>query len=231
MSVLTIRQTVPLGPDAHGRDRGRLADDAAASVFRIDAQLERPLDINSAWRSPATQQAMYLAWRAYVEGRGPKPDHGRALPADQSVHCRGYAIDTDDSRYAALLGAHGWFRTAADESWHFEYDRTRDRHRHDGTPTGNGSTSLPEQSEEDEMNPRQIHYKAPGGKIIRALLVPGTGYFVKWTESGATYANNLARNMETNSSSEVTASLFGVFEREAIAQRPKDALTIELAEA
>jgi hypothetical protein len=84
---------------------------------------------------------------------------------------------------------------------------------------------------EEDMSPRQIHTRTKTGKVIRALCVPGTGYFVKWSESGATYANNIAKGFDTGSSVEVTESMFGVFEREAIAMRPKDALSIELAEA
>ncbi len=93
-------------------------------------------------------------------------------------------------------------------------------------------TPPPSPEEEDEMatTPRQIHCQTPDKKVLRALLVPGTGYFVKWTERDATYANNIAQGFDTGSSTEVTPSLFGVFEREAIAQRPKDALSIELAE-
>lgn len=114
---------------------------------------------------------------------------------------------------------------------------TRDRVVGDGAPAGGGAPvditppipDLPEE-EEDTMHPRQIH-AVINGRIHRALLVPGTSYFVKWTESENKYANSLARNMETGDSTEVTASLFGVFEREALALRPRDALSIELAEA
>lgn len=94
---------------------------------------------------------------------------------------------------------------------------------------GGGYTPIEE--EEDTMKPRQIHYTdAATGRVIRALLVPGTGYFVKWTESGSAYANGIAKNMETGTSTEVTGSLFAVFQAEAAAQRPKGALEIDLAD-
>lgn len=96
-------------------------------------------------------------------------------------------------------------------------------------------TPTPTPEEEEDMTPRQIHMADAKGKVIRALIVPGTGYFVKWTEGSTsspapTYANAIARNMETGSSTAVTPSLFAVFEREAIALRPKDSLAIELAD-
>lgn len=99
------------------------------------------------------------------------------------------------------------------------------------TPAGGASTIItnPEE-EEEEMKTRQIHATIDG-KIIRAAIVPGTGYFVKWTESGGTYANAIATGLDTGPSVGVTPSLFGVFEREAIAMRPKGALTIELVDA
>lgn len=138
MSVLTLSQTVDIG---YGR--GRLAPDAAASVRRIDAELGRPLDVNSAWRDPELQDRMYRAWVAYIDGRGPKPNHGRALPSWSSVHCKGRAIDTDDTALGRVLNAHGWFRTASDEPWHYEYFSGRDNHRN--KPAGTGTTDIPEE--------------------------------------------------------------------------------------
>jgi len=128
--MLTLSQTVDIG---YGR--GRLAPDAARSVHRIDAELGRPLDVNSAWRDPVLQDRMYRAWVAYLNG-GPRPDHGRALPSRSSVHCRGFAIDTDDTGLGRVLNDHGWYRTASDESWHYEYFPDRDNHRNQpaGTP-------------------------------------------------------------------------------------------------
>jgi len=144
VSVLTIGQTVYIG---HGR--GRLAPDAAASIARIDAQIGRPLDINSAWRDPELQDRMYEAWIAYIDGRGPKPDHGRALPSWSSVHCKGRAIDTDDQDLGRVLNDHGWLRTASDEPWHYEYFAHRDNHRN--APAGGNATQLPTEESEYEM--------------------------------------------------------------------------------
>lgn len=99
----------------------------------------------------------------------------------------------------------------------------------DYKPFPSPSPAVAPEEEEEMMAPRQIHYTDSEGAVIRALLVPGTGYFVKWTEGQATYANAIAKNMGTGSSTAVTASLFAVFEREALAMRPKDALSIEIA--
>lgn len=87
-----------------------------------------------------------------------------------------------------------------------------------GGSSGGDSKPLPQpekKDEEEEMGtPRQIHY-SKSGKVTRALIVPGTEYFMPWTESGSTYANNIARNMETGSSTEVTESLFNAFKAAA----------------
>lgn len=144
MSVLTIGQTVDIG---YGR--GRLAPDASASIARIDAQIGRPLDINSAWRDPELQDRMYEAWSAYIDGRGPKPNHGRALPSWSSVHCKGFAIDTDDTALARILNDHGWFRTASDEPWHYEYFEHRDYHRNE--PAGGDAVPFPDTGSEYEI--------------------------------------------------------------------------------
>lgn len=126
-AVLTRAQTVDIG-----HSRGRLAPAAAESLARIDAEAGRPLDVNSAWRDPVLQDRMYAAWLAWINGTGTQPNHGRALPSWQSIHCRGMAIDTDDwQQLKKLLNAHGWFQVADDEPWHFEYDPTRDTRKDD----------------------------------------------------------------------------------------------------
>lgn len=87
-----------------------------------------------------------------------------------------------------------------------------------GSTSGGGSSTAPgippTIEEDEEMTPRQIHY-TKGGKTTRALIVPGTEYFMPWTESTAVYANGFAKNMETGSSTEVTESLFNAFKAAA----------------
>lgn len=146
MTLLAFSDAVDIGGG-----RGRLAAEAAASLARIDAQLGRPADVNEAWRSPQQADANYAAWIRYLNG-GPVAPY--ALPASQSIHCRGYAVDSDDwynPAAAAVWRANGWRQTARypgtsrDEPWHGEYFPAYDNHRY--APAG--------QEVEDIMNAEQ----------------------------------------------------------------------------
>lgn len=68
----------------------------------------------------------------------------------------------------------------------------------------------PEEGEE-EMIVRQIHYTDATGKLRRAMLVPGTAWFMEWSEGASVYANGFVKTFDTGSSQEVTASLFEQF--------------------
>ncbi|WP_309105015.1 hypothetical protein [Microbacterium sp.] len=139
MSVLQRSQTVDVGGG-----RGRLAPDHAASLRRVDAEVRaligRDLDINSAWRDPATQQKLREAYEHYL--RYGAPWAPIALEPDDSVHCKGGAIDTDDHRdprIVRILNRHGWRQTVYRngrlvEEWHFERFANRDQHRFDPDP-------------------------------------------------------------------------------------------------
>ncbi|MBN9207285.1 MAG: hypothetical protein J0H96_01315 [Microbacterium ginsengisoli] len=112
-----------------GGGRGRLAEDPAKSLARVDAALGREADINEAWRSPERANALAAD---YESGRSTVI----AVPAEKSIHCRGYAVDTDDTSDAqmAVWNVHGWYWTVYRggvlvERWHLEYDPTRDQHR------------------------------------------------------------------------------------------------------
>lgn len=138
-----------------GHGRGRLAPPAAASWARIDAAFRdtfgRIADVNEAWRSPQQADENYRRYQAYLRGDGPPAPV--ALPASQSIHCRGYAVDTDDGYNATavrILNDHGWFHTVFRngrlvEPWHFEYQSHRDNHRNQ--TAGSGA----EPFEEDDM--------------------------------------------------------------------------------
>lgn len=117
---------------------------AANSLWRINAQIGRRLDINEAGRTWAQQNAFR---QAYLNGTG-----SYALPPGSSIHEQGRAIDTDD-RLLSVMADHGWFQTAlgVGEPWHFEYDTFRDNHRNE-TAAG-GATPFPE----DDMTPEQAH--------------------------------------------------------------------------
>lgn len=175
--TLPISQTVDLG---HGR--GRAAPAAAASIFRIDAQLGRPADINEAWRSPAKADANYAAWIAYQNG-GPKAPY--ALPASKSVHCLGMAADSDDwysAAAAAVWRDNGWRQTARypgtskDEPWHGEYFAQYDNHRNDTASSGAKPLPTSEAAQivqEDDM-PTLISSAGGQSLAIEGVIVPLT---------------------------------------------------------
>ncbi|MBD8218191.1 hypothetical protein IFU40_06035 [Microbacterium sp. CFBP 13617] len=137
-----------------GHGRGRLARDAAASLARVDVAMRsafgRAADINEAWRSPADADENYRNYISFLNGGPWAPI---ALPGDKSVHCFGYAVDTDDTSDAQMRiwNDNGWYWTVyrngkLAERWHLEYFAHLDNHRNNpaGTPAGT-------QSEEDDM--------------------------------------------------------------------------------
>lgn len=145
-----------------GGGRGRLAAPAAASLARVDVAFRsafgRAADINEAWRSPKQADEnfrAYQAWLAYQAGKGPKvPWAPIGYAAKDSIHCRGYAVDTDDTspRQMEIWNDHGWFWTVYRngelvERWHLEYDAPRDNHRNDPAPAG--GAVAPNVSKED----------------------------------------------------------------------------------
>lgn len=160
MALLAYADAVDIGGG-----RGRLARPAAASLARVDADFRsafgRAADINEAWRSPEQADRnfrAYQAWLAYQAGRGPKvPWAPIGFAAKDSIHCRGYALDTDDTSAAQMRiwNDHGWFWTVYRngvlvERWHLEYNAARDNHRNDPAPTGGGSAA-PVPKEDDDM--------------------------------------------------------------------------------
>jgi hypothetical protein len=175
--MLAFENAVDIG---HGR--GRLAAEPAASVARIDAQLGRPADINEAWRSPAKADANYAAWVRYQNG-GPWAPY--ALPAKDSVHCDGYAADSDDwyDAGAAQVWRDGGWRqtarypgTARDEIWHGEYFRQLDKFY--GQPAGGNATPFPHHEHtvtEEDM---------PGIRIHHQKFTNGNEAYVVETETG-----------------------------------------------
>lgn len=175
-------QTVDIG---HGR--GRLAPVPAASVARIDAQLGRPADINSAWRDPELQQQLYDAWIAYSRylAGGPwAPKAPRALPPRESVHCDGEAADSDDwynAAAAAIWRDNGWRQTARvivngrpdpnrDEPWHGEHFLNLDNHRNDPAPAGTGK---PITLEEIMTKTREAFYVLHEGNLYLGRQMGG----------------------------------------------------------
>lgn len=203
----TLAQTVDIG---HGR--GRLAPEPAASIARIDAQLDRPADVNSAWRSPTVQQKAYDAWVAYSRylAGGPwAPKAPRALPPSESVHCDGEAADSDDwynAQAAAVWRDNGWRQTArtsnpiTDEPWHGEHFVHLDNHRND--PTG-GETPPEPPEEEDDMYKPTVHLRTEGspewtlghpdiGQDLDQYTGPGSGGTRKSGDGKVTFYRGFA---------------------------------------
>lgn len=144
-----------------GHGRGWLAPAPAASLRRIDAQLGRLADINEAGRSPEQaneNRRKWLAYERYLNGGPWAPKAPYALGADQSVHCWGYAADSDDwynANAAAVWRANGWRQTARypgnkakDEPWHGEYSETLDQYRHGGAAVAGGEDAMSAQAEQ-----------------------------------------------------------------------------------
>lgn len=153
MGVITWDQAVDIGGG-----RGRLAPAPAASLARVDRDMRsafgRAADINEAWRSPAAADENYRKYIAYLNGGAWAPI---ALPGDKSVHCFGYAVDTDDTSDAQMRiwNDHGWYWTVYRdgklvERWHLEYFPGRDNHRNDPAPAGVGNAT-PISVQEDDM--------------------------------------------------------------------------------
>lgn len=221
-----------------GHGRGRLAPAAARSLARVDAAMRdafgRVLDVNEAWRSPEQADENYRAYLAYLNyqnGGAFAPWAPIALPADKSVHCKGFALDSDDgynTRVVRILNDHGWFHTVYRwvngvwtlvEQWHFEYQWWRDNHRHE--TAGGGSTAFPtpdpaEPEEEDEDMAKNSGFKykrARDGKVVRLLANTTTGWWMEYLEETAAPAgdNGVAAALETGSYAEVTETWANAF--------------------
>lgn len=175
-----------------GYGRGWAAPAPAASIRRIDSQLGRLADINEAGRSPEQadeNRRKWLAYERYLNGGTWAPKAAYALGSDKSVHCWGYAADSDDwydERTAAVWHDNGWRQTARyfdsngrptakDEPWHGEYSEHLDNHRHDPAPAG-GATAPPISKEDDTMLMLRVHYNkgvhevALGNKTFRHFI-------------------------------------------------------------
>jgi hypothetical protein len=81
------------------------------------------------------------------------------------------------------------------------------------------------EEEDDEMRTIQVHYIEDDGKVIRALITPGTGYFAPWQESGHSIADGMSRAL-TGPSVAVTKKMFEMLRQSAQKLEPKD---LELA--
>jgi len=183
MTVLSWNDAVDIG---YGR--GRLAREAADSLARVDVAMRsafgRAADINEAWRSPKDADDNYAKYLRFLNGGPWAPI---ALPADESVHCKGFAVDTDDTSDAQMRiwNDHGWYWTVyragkLAERWHLEYFRDRDNHRNDAAPAGGEATPIPAPVEPPKRKKRAMIHAAwrddngtiavqarPGGRVTQ----------------------------------------------------------------
>lgn len=173
MAVRSWDECVDLG---HGR--GRAERSTAEAIWRIDSDLGRPADVNEAWRSPEqanANRARWLAYERYLKGGPWAPKAPYALGADESVHCGGTAVDSDDwyiPAAAAVWRRHGFRQTARypgtarDEPWHGE---RRDEWEEPGARTAGTEATLIIPKEWDEMATREeVRAEAKAG-FIEAL--------------------------------------------------------------
>jgi hypothetical protein len=143
-----------------GHGRGWLDAPAAASVARIDAQLGRPLGLNRAGGSAAEQQEKRDAWLAYRAGTGPWAP--LALPPEESWHCQGLAVDTDDPAREDVMPRNGWRFPVGGEPWHGQYYLHLDQHTNDA----------PQTESEDDMKAIIKAGQPDSGIIIQAGTPP-----------------------------------------------------------
>lgn len=152
-----------------GHGRGLLEQEAAESIWRIDAQLGYPMVIDSAWRDPVTQAGLRHAWErwdAYQRGVGPvAPWAPFALRPEDSWHCKGLAVDT--RLRGAILDENGWIQTNDDEAWHRDRYPHLDRHLNDSPPI-----AVPTQRKRDTMRAVELAGAADSGIIIQDGCLP-----------------------------------------------------------
>lgn len=153
--IITLRAGVAFSPEA------------ALSWMRGEADLGRQIQTNSTYRDWIKQLGMYLAWNAYVAGRGPYPGHSMAIHPDLSKHCLGLAADSNEwvsDWFNNFMAERGWIRTAASnptERHHYEYQIWRDQHLN--RPAGAGGFEPIEIEEEEDEDAMRIIYHVNRG--------------------------------------------------------------------
>lgn len=143
-----------------------LLPEAAKSWVRMEQQLGRELDVNRSYADYDTQMALFLAYRAYLSGRGPEAP--LALHPDDSWHCRGLAVDTDDDQAVRAMPDHGWKFIVDSEVWHAQYYPGADQH------FGRRRIAAPAIQEVDVSALRVIsspYYRASGNQVVHNGMV------------------------------------------------------------
>lgn len=163
------------------RDGVGFTPDAAASFRRAEAKWGR-IPCNSTYRDWGLQLSMWQAWEAWTQGRGPKPNHSRAVHPDQSRHTSGIALDTNlwtVAGFIAFMADHGWIRTAAwdsTEQHHFEYQWWRDNHRNEPAPAGSNATPIEEDDMYTDEDRKRDARAAKDAAEVKAALLNGSKF-------------------------------------------------------
>lgn len=171
-----------------GHGRGWLNADAAASLWRVDAQIGHPLQITDAGRTSEEQR--HLVW-LYENGLG-----SYAAPDGESPHQFGNAIDTNE-RLVEVLHDHGWRRPLAFEPWHFVYWPNLDNYRNAPAGTGKSVVRTILDPVEDDMKLLFVTDSVDGNDVAGwALLNTRTGKLITLrtdVDGGQENANSWAR--------------------------------------
>jgi hypothetical protein len=135
--------SAPTDLEQLSHNRGQLRPAPAASIWRIDVALGHPVDINRAYASWSQQYIYYRAYQNYLNGGPWAP---LALHPDLSWHCKGMAVDTDESprtvpSTAQVWADNGWRFEVQSEPWHGQYYTSLDKNY--GKPAGGGSVPFP----------------------------------------------------------------------------------------
>lgn len=214
--------------------------EAAAAFRRADAQVYaefgRGIDVNSTYRSWADQMVMFTNWEKWIQGKGPRPAHSKAVHPSESFHVAGTALDSDDwrvPRIVAILAENGFIRNrlhVPGEQHHFEYIRALDRNRGKPTPTGTTIPSpAPESEEDDDMRTPAMFYTtkndlpATASNPIDTYIITDTnGYCSPFSGVSGDYASGIAQQYGiTVDAKFITRDHARRIERDCAAMRPR----------
>ena len=197
-------------------NRGQLRPAPAASIWRIDVALGRPVDINSAYRDWDEQQEKRDAYLHFL--RYGSPWAPLALEPEDSWHCKGMAVDTDDNprnnpQWAQVWADNGWRFEVQSEPWHGQYYTSLDKNY--GKPAGGGAVPLPTpdpddpaptpdtpEEEEDDMakNSGFKYTRSSDNKPICLLINPASRWWFEFQDVPAvvpTGVSGIAATMDT----------------------------------
>jgi hypothetical protein len=191
MTLVTVQGTIRLDSRAAAGWRAMVA--ACQSATGVVLRITEPY---GGYRTLAQQWAMWNDRTTSTTGLVAYPG--------TSVHGSGLCVDISNWGLAAEwlrreARRYGFTRTIPTEPWHFQHNGT--------TTAGGGSAHNPESEEDDMARTSQAHYP-DAGKTMRIAFVPGTPWYLEWTEgAGSTIANAIAASQDTGNSIPITKSM------------------------